>query len=172
MTRSSAVKPADLPGLLAWARAELAAAPRELLGEVVTPRMLGIPRAPRVVLRDEAWHLGVLLLGPVDLYATGEIVRSREPARRGYTAESQRARAGLAEAAFRGGILPGTPVHLGWRRIDTSTLGEQPSTQIAPLAVIDGQLRVRWSMAGGYADAETYVRERVELVRHPPQGAT
>ena len=31
MTRSSAVKPADLPGLLAWARAELAAAPRELL---------------------------------------------------------------------------------------------------------------------------------------------
>ena len=66
--------------------------------------MLGIPRAPRVVLRDEAWHLGVLLLGPVDLYATGEIVRSREPARRGYTAESQRARAGLAEAAFRGGI--------------------------------------------------------------------
>jgi len=166
------VRTADLPDLLVWARAELAAAPRELLGEVVTPRMLGIPRSPRVVLRDEVWHLGVLLLGAADLYATGEIVRSREPARRGYTAESQRARAGLAEAAFRGGILPGTAVHLGWRRLDVSSLSEPTSAEMGPLAVIDGALRVRWSTSGGYADAETYVRERVELVRHPPQGAT
>lgn len=134
--------------------------------------MLGIPRSPRVVLRDEVWHLGVLLLGAEDLYATGEVVRSREPARRGYTAESQRARAGLAEAAFRGGILPGTAVHLGWHRLDLSSLGELPSAETAPLAVIDGHLRVRWSAAGGYADAESYVRERVELIRHPPQGAT
>ncbi|QPE05889.1 glutaminase [Microbacterium schleiferi] len=157
--------------LLAGARAELADTPRELLGEVVTPRMLGIPRSPRVALRDEVWHLGVLLLGAEDLYATGEVVRSREPARRGYTAESQRARAGLAEAAFRGGILPGTAVHLGWRRLDVSTLDEPASADL-PLAVIDGQLRVRWSAAGGFTDADSYVRERVELLRHPPQGAT
>lgn len=134
--------------------------------------MLGIPRSPRVVLRDEVWHLGVLLIGSEHLYATGEIVRSREPARRGYTAESQRARAGLAEAAFRGGILPGTAVHLGWRRLDVLSLGDPASLESAPLAVVDGQLRVRWSTAGGFMDAESYVRERVELVRHPPQGAT
>ena len=134
--------------------------------------MLGIPRSPRVVLRDEVWHLGVLLLGSEHLYATGEIVRSREPARRGYTAESQRARAGLAEAAFRGGILPGVAVHLGWQRLDVSLIGEVASVDIGPLAVIDGQLRVRWSTAGGFMDAESYVRERVELARHPPQGAT
>lgn len=166
------MRPADFSHLLSWARAELADVPRELLGEIVTPRMLGIPRAPRVVLRDQAWHLGVLLLGTDDLYATGEIVRAREPARRGYTAESQRARAGLAEAAFRGGILPGTAVHLGWNRLDSSALGNEASAEMGPLAVIDGQLRVRWSAAGGFTDAESYVRERVELCRHPPQGAT
>lgn len=166
------MRSAELPDLLSWARAELADTPRELLGEIVTPRMLGIPRSPRVVLRDEAWHLGVLLLGSDDLYATGEIVRSREPARRGYTAESQRARAGLAEAAFRGGILPGTAVHLGWQRLEISALGDAAPAEMGPLAVIDGRLRVRWSAAGGFTDAESYLRERVELCRHPPQGAT
>ncbi len=170
--RSDAVRPAEFRDLLGWARTELAGAPQDLLGEVVTPRMLGIPRAPRVALRAQAWHLGVLLLGEDEVYATGEIVRSREPARRGYTAESQRARASLAEAAFRGGILPGTAVHLGWRRIDLETLAGAASVDSSPLAVIDGQVRVRWSASGGFADADRYVRERVELLRHPPQGAT
>lgn len=155
----------ELPSRLDAVRADLAGVPRELLGEVVTPRMLGIPRAPRVALRDEVWHLGVLLLSADALYATGEIVRSREPARRGYTAQSQRDRADLAEAAYRGGILPGTPVHVGWRALATDAV-------TAPLAVVDGDVRVRWSIAGGYVELDRYLAERVALLRHPPQGAT
>ena len=49
--------------LFAAARTRLAGVPREGLGELVEPRrLLGIPRAPKIVPRDSAWHLGTLLL--------------------------------------------------------------------------------------------------------------
>ena len=90
-------------------------APREALGELIVPRqVLGIGRSPRIVRRGAAWHLGVLLVTDEAVLATGDIVRARQEARRGFAAESQRQRAELAAAARRGGFAEGESVHIGW----------------------------------------------------------
>ncbi|GAB3603652.1 glutaminase [Microbacterium aureliae] len=151
--------------LFAAARARLSGsdAPREALGEQVQPRrLLGIPRAPRIVPAGTAWHLGVVLLTEDAALATGDVVRARAEARRGYTAESQRDRAALAAAASRGGFADGTPVHIGWRPVDEAGI----------LVVRDGVPHVRWSAAGGWRPLDAYLDERIELLQHPPAGST
>lgn len=156
--------------LLDAARERLRAAPREALGEVVEPRrILGVARAPRIVRRGEAWHLGVLLLTRDAVLATGDIVRARHEARRGYTAESQRRRAELAAAARRGGFAEGEIVHLGWRTLDADAVDRGEAS--GPLATIEGVVSVRWSAAGGFMPLERYLDERVGLLLEPPPGA-
>lgn len=153
--------------LLDAARIRLAAAgaPREALGELVVPRrILGVARAPRIERRGSAWHLGALLLTDDAVLATGEVVRARQEARRGYTAESQRQRSELAAAARRGGFAEGETVHLGWRVL-------RPDTPDAPLALHDGIPSIRWSAAGGLMPLEAYLAERVSLLLDPPAGA-
>ncbi|MDQ1123407.1 glutaminase [Microbacterium trichothecenolyticum] len=154
--------------LLVEARERLGAAPRERLGELQEGRrLLGIPRAPRIVPRGTAWHLGVLLVTDDGVLATGDIVRSRAEVRRGFAAESQRRRAELSAAAARGGVPEGDTVHIGWRPIDLDALGAASG----PLAVRDGEALVRWSAAGGYMPLERYLWERIDLLRHPPERA-
>jgi len=161
---------AGLDEILTAARTRLAAAPREALGELVEPRrVLGIARAPRVVPRGSAWHLGVLLLTDDAVLATGEIVRARQEAIRGYTAESQRRRAELAAAARRGGFPEGAVVHIRWRMLDPAATGRDAASD--PLAIRDGVPLVRWSAAGGYVPLEPYLDERIELLLNPPAGA-
>lgn len=156
--------------LLDAARARLADAPREGLGERLEPRrILGLARAPRIVPRGSAWHLGVLLLTDDALLATGDVIRARAEARRGYTAESQRHRAELAAAARRGGFDEGATVHLGWRMLDLDAVARGEAS--GPLALIDGTVGVRWSAGGGYVPLERYVDERVALLLAPPTGA-
>ncbi|GAA2985377.1 hypothetical protein JOD63_002363 [Microbacterium terrae] len=160
----------DLEALFSRARTTLASAPREALGEVVQPRrVLGVARAPRVQRRGDAWHLGVLLVTDDAVLATGDVVRAREEARRGYTATSQRERAELAAAAFRGGFAEGESVHVGWRMLDLDAVARGEAS--GPLALVDGVPSVRWSQAGGYTALAGYLDERIELLRHPPQGA-
>ena len=152
------------------ARARLAGAPREALGELVVPRrMLGLGRSPRIVRRAEAWHLGVLLLTDDAVLATGDIVRAREEVRRGFAAESQRRRAELDAAARRGGIAEGEVVHVGWERLDVEAVDRGAAS--GPLALRDGVPSVRWSAAGGYVPLAAYLDERIELLMHPPGGA-
>ena len=159
-----------LAALFDVARAALAGVPREALGELREPRrMLGLGRAPRIVPAGRAWHLGVLLLEDDAVLATGEIVRARQEARRGYTAESQRARAELAAAARRGGFAEGETVHIGWRMLDLDAVSRGEAS--GPLALRDGIPSVRWSTAGGYVPLDAYLRERVELLRNPLPGA-
>ncbi|MFJ6651344.1 glutaminase [Microbacterium sp. NPDC091313] len=159
---------ASLHDLLQRARQRLRGAPVEALGELqVRPRILGIPRAPRIVPVGEAWHLGILLLTEDDVRETGHVVRARAEVRRGFTAESQRARAELAAAARRGGFAEGQPVHVDWITLDVRALTERTS----PLAVRDGVPMVRWSSAGGYVPLAGYLDERIELLQHPPAGA-
>ena len=154
--------------ILAAARRRLEGAPREALGELRTPRpILGIARAPRIVPMGEVWHLGVLLLAGEQVAATGQIVRAREEARRGFTAESQRERAALAAAAFRGGFAEGRTVHVDWHLIDTGAL--DPAT--SPIALVDGHPMVRWSATGGLMPLERYLDERIDLLQHPPEHA-
>lgn len=159
-----------LGSLLADARAALTGAPREPLGELITPRrVLGMARAPRVVAVGAAWHLGVLLLDDDAVYATGDIVRARQDAPRGYTAESQRARAELAAAARRGGFAEGEAVHVGWRMIDLGAVERGEAS--GPLALRDGIPSVRWSASGAYVPLQGYLTERVGLLLDPPAGA-
>lgn len=152
------------------ARTRLAGTPREALGELIVPRrILGVARAPRVERRGAAWHLGVLLLTDDDVLATGEIVRARQEARRGYTAESQRQRAELAAAARRGGFAEGETVHLGWRMLQLEVV--DAGGESGPLASLDGVASVRWSAAGSLMPLEAYLAERVALLLDPPAGA-
>jgi hypothetical protein len=141
-----------------------------VLGRWSTPRrILGVSRAPRIVPAGDAWHLGVLLLTDDRVLATGEIVRSREDVRRGFTAESQRQRAATAAAAFRGGFPEGTPVHVGWTILDLAEPARGGSS--GPLAIRDGEPVVRWSAAGGFQPLAGYLGERISLLRTPPPRA-
>lgn len=157
--------------LLDAARHRLRGMPREALGEYVEPRrLLGIARAPRIERRGEAWHLGVLLLGDDDVFATGEIVRARQEARRGYAAESQRRRAELAAAARRGGFAEGEIVHIGWRMLDPDAVDRGDAS--GPLALVAGVPSVRWSASGGFMPLQEYLDDRVALLLDPPSGAS
>ena len=156
--------------LLDAARARLADAPREALGELVVPRrFLGVARSPRIERRGAAWHLGVLLLTDDAVFATGDILRARQEARRGYTAESQRHRAELAAAARRGGFAEGETVHIGWRMLQPGAVDRGEAS--GPLAAPDGVASVRWSAAGGFVPLESYLAERIALLLDPPRGA-
>ena len=156
--------------LLDDARARLAGAPREALGELIVPRrVLGVGRAPRIVPRGSAWHVGALLLTEDAVLATGEIVRAREEVRRGFTAESQRRRAELAAAARRGGIGEGAVVHIGWAELDADAVDRGAAS--GPLVLREGTPNVRWSAAGGYMPLAAYLDERIDLLLHPPGGA-
>lgn len=153
------------------ARARLAGAPREHLGDLVVPRrILGVARAPRIVPAATAWHLGVLLIDDEAVYATGDIVRARQEAPRGFTAESQRERAALAGAAARGGFPDGVAVHVGWSPIDLAAVAAGAAS--GPLALVDGVPSVRWSSSGGYMPLERYLDDRIALLRDPPAGAS
>jgi len=159
---------ADIAAILDAARARLRGAPEVALGEVREGRrLLGIPRAARIVPAGTAWHLGVLLLTEDAVLATGEVVRAREDAIRGFAAESQRERAAVAAAASRGGFADGQAVHIGWRVIDLDALDAGSS----PLAVRGGIPSVRWSAAGGYVALAGYLDDRVDLLVHPPERA-
>ena len=160
----------EVEELFAAARRDLAGLPTEQLGRWTTPRrILGVPRSPRITPAGDAWHLGVLLMTDDAVLATGDIVRAREEVRRGFAAESQRERAAIAAAAFRGGFTEGTAVHIGWSAIDLSEIERGAAS--GPLAVRDGVPAVRWSAAGGYQPLAGYLRERVALLRTPPERA-
>lgn len=160
----------SLTDLLDASRAALADAPRESLGELRRPRrLLGIARAEKIVPAGTAWRLGALLLTDTDLLATGEIVRARQEAPRGFTAESQRRRAELAGAARRGGFAEGQIVHIGWRMLDPGALERGEAS--GPLAVHDGVPSIRWSASAGYVALDGYLGERIALLLSPPAGA-
>ncbi|WP_127474003.1 glutaminase [Microbacterium sulfonylureivorans] len=160
----------SIDALLDAARERLAGAPREGLGELVEPRrILGIARAARIVPRGTAWHLGALLLTDDGVLATGEVVRARTEAVRGYTAESQRRRSELAAAARRGGFDEGATVHIGWRMLDPAAVDRGEASD--PLAVVDGVVSIRWSAAAGYMPLARYLDERIALLLDPPAGA-
>lgn len=148
--------------LIAAARTRLADAPRVRLGALVeSRRILGIGRAPRIVPVGEAWHLGVLLIGEEQVFATGEVLRARHEAIRGFTAESQRERSDRAAAAHRGGFAEGDVVHFGWHEIDLATVDAGGSAD--PLLTIAGVVQVRWNAAGGTRPLADYLDEQLAL---------
>ncbi|PCE14492.1 glutaminase [Microbacterium sp. SZ1] len=144
--------------LLAEARAALAGAPREGLGEERVSRW----RGRRIVRIGDAWHLGVLLLTDTHALATAEVLRAADPGRRGYTAESARERAERRAEALRGGFAEGEVAHVGWTVIDVDAVDAGGTS--GPLALVDGVPSVHWSTAGGWMPLAAYLRERIELL--------
>jgi hypothetical protein len=145
--------------LLADARERLTGAPREGLGMLRTSRW----RKDRIVRAGEAWHLGVLLLTDDGVLATGEILRAAEEVRRGYTAESSRARAERRAMARRGGFAEGEVVHLDWAVLDPDAVDAGGSS--GPLALQGGVPSVRWSQTGGLMPLAGYLDEKIALLR-------
>jgi hypothetical protein len=166
----------DLRALLDDARRRLDDRPREALAAYRAPgrlaRMLG--SGPRIVRVGEAWRLGVLLLGEDargadragdgagGLWATGEVLRAAEEVRRGYAAESQRERAAVRAAAFRGGFAEGESLHLGWEPVDVDAVAAGGAD--GPLSWQDGTLMVRWSPAGFLRPLSPYLAEQIDLL--------
>ncbi|GAA3906010.1 glutaminase [Microbacterium invictum] len=148
--------------LIAAARTRLAGSPRVRLGELVeSRRVFGIGRAPRIVPVGEAWHLGVLLIGDEQVFATGEVLRARHDAIRGFTAQSQRERSDRAAAAHRGGFAEGETVHVGWRELDLSAVAAAAASD--PLLIVAGVPHVRWNTAGGTRPLADYLDEQLAL---------
>lgn len=143
-------------------RAELAGAPAESLGVVRTSRW----RGSRIVRAGSAWHLGALLISPDAVFATGEVLRAARAVRRGYAAESARARADRRAQARRGGFAEGEVVHVGWTPIDVSAV--DAGGESGPLSLRDGVPQVRWSAAGGFRPLDAYLREQLDLREPPP----
>lgn len=152
----------DAPALIDAARARLAGAARERLGDWARARgLLGFGRAPRIVPVGEAWHVGVLLIGDAEVYATGEVLRARTEAPRGYTAQAQRERSARAAAAARGGFADGEVVHLGAQRLDLGALARGEAS--GPLSVGGGVPLVRWSRTSAPRPLADYLDEQLAL---------
>lgn len=143
--------------LLTAARTSLADVQKEGLGEERSSRW----RGARIVRVGKAWHVGVLLLTDDRTLTTGEVLRAADPGRRGYTAESARARAERRQMALRGGFREGEVVHVGWSVIDVDAVDEGGSS--GPLALQEGVPVVRWS-GESYRPLEGYLREQIELM--------
>ena len=153
---------ATTDAILSAARERLAGSPRERLGDwAASRRLLGLGRAPRIVPVTDAWHVGVLLIGDDRVFATGEILRARHDAVRGYTAESQRARSDRAAAAHRGGFAEGEVVHLGWEELDPAAVDRGERSGILSLAA--GVPHVRWSASGATRALAEYLDDLLSL---------
>jgi hypothetical protein len=146
--------------ILDAARMSLLGVPKEGLGEERSSRW----RGERIVRVGEAWHIGVLLLTDDRALATAEVLRAADPGRRGYTAESARARAARRQLALRGGFHEGEVVHVGWSVIDVDAVDAGGSS--GPLALREGVPSVRWSGAGAYMPLEAYLRERIDILHN------
>ncbi|QMU96236.1 glutaminase [Microbacterium esteraromaticum] len=144
--------------LLRDARTRLAGAPRESLGLQRTSRW----RGDRIVRAGSAWHLGVLLLTDDGVLSTAEILRAAEPVRRGYAADSARARAERRAQARRGGFAEGEVVHVAWQVLDVAAVDAGGAS--GPLATVDGVPSVRWSPGGALVPLRGYLDERIALL--------
>lgn len=152
----------DASALFDAARARLAGSPQERLGDRAAARkLLGFGRAPRIVPVGSAWHVGVLLIGDARVYATGEVLRARAEAIRGYTAQAQRERSERAAAAARGGFSEGEVVHVGAAPIDLDALARGEAS--GPLSLVAGIPHVRWSTTGAPRPLADYLDEQLAL---------
>lgn len=146
----------------------------EAVGEYETPRRrFLITRPERIVLVTRAWRLGVLMIDEAgNLRAAGATLRAHEPPRiLGYASESARHRDELRHAAIRGGFAEGEIVHYDTNVIDSKAL----HTETSPISLRQGVPVVRWHVNSTLTSAiplDRYLKERVDLLLHPPLSAT
>lgn len=150
----------------------------ETLAELVPQRrVLGITRAARMTAIGRVWRLGVLLLdADGGVYATGRVVRAERAARRSITADAVAEQRALRAAAVKGGIPEGETVDFAARRVDFEELSREAES--GPLVLSsDGAgglaVFVRWSPSqpDALTPLDAYLRDRVDLLLHPPAGS-
>ncbi|RNE63814.1 hypothetical protein [Cryobacterium tepidiphilum] len=150
------------------------AVPDEALAAFVPPRRVFLlPRKAVMVPLGRVWRLGVFLLDRQGvLYQAGTTTRAVPPGHPGHTAASTEKRRVYRAAAQRGPFAAGETVNFHARVIDL----DPGSLRIAdgPLFLSEGGALVRWGPPGGHETAwpfEAYLAERIEFLRHPPEGA-
>jgi hypothetical protein len=135
-------------------------------------RRLGIPRRARLEPVGRGWRLGVLLLGADgSVRATGSVTRAVPPGHPGHVAASTEERREVRAAAFRGPFEAGATVNYDAAPIDLAAL----EGAAGPLFTRGGRALVRWSVSAGddaARELHPYLEERLDLLLHPPQGAT
>ncbi|HEU4756760.1 MAG TPA: hypothetical protein VFS72_08880 [Agromyces sp.] len=156
----------------ARALAEASARTETLAEYVPGKRVLGMPRAPRMTPIAPVWRLGVLLLDADGrLYATGRVIRAERAVRKSITAESVAEQRAYRAAAVKGGIAEGATVDFDAHPIPLDV--DALAAGSGPLVLGDDGVLVRWnpSLPDALTPLEAYLRERVDLLSHPPQGA-
>lgn len=139
-------------------------------------RFLILPKAATMQPLGEAWRLGSLLLDTSGtLWAAGRATRAAERGRPGYQSESREERRDFAAAALHGGYPQDTAVNFDARQLPIDGHSVQTLSAEEPIGWADGEIRVRWRAGAPLAGAptlESYLRERVELLVHPPLAST
>lgn len=124
----------------------------------------------------DVWRLGNILLDTAGtLWTAGQATRAAERGRPGYQSASREERRDVAAAALRGGFAAGSPVNFDAAPLpldidSVRALGDQ-----SPLGWADNELRVRWragATLSGAPTLESYLRERADLLIHPPLAST
>lgn len=144
----------------------------EVLAHYATNRRrFGIPLPPILRPLGRVWRLGSLLMeADGSLRATGHVIRVRQPGRPQFVSQVAEERRLVCEAAVRGHIVIGETVNFDTTAISLKldALGKDGS----PLFVREGRIVVSWSSRfDAVRDAEEYLREGVELLLDPPEGA-
>ncbi len=166
---------ADLRELLAVsvARLQQTDARDEARAVVTMPRRIfGLERAAILKPAGRVWRLGVVLLdADARLYATGAIVRAVPPGHPGHVSQLAEQRKAERAAALKAGYPDGETVNFEAPEIvlDAAVLRAADG----PVVLRDEGILVRWSPASGAGlmPLAGYLRERVELLADPPQGA-
>ncbi|MEO7123326.1 MAG: hypothetical protein ABI400_09485 [Lacisediminihabitans sp.] len=155
-------------------RLERSGAKDEIRADLTTRRLLlGLVRPPVFVPRGRVWRLGVLLLGhDQTLYATGLITRVTDTPRPTFQSNAAEERRGYRALALRSGLPKGATVNFNAPVIALDRASLRDST--GPLFLQDDLPSVRWSHSLGgemTMSLDDYLRDRVELLVHPPEGA-
>lgn len=152
-----------------------ASARTETLAEYVPGRrVLGMPRAPRMSAIGPVWRLGVLLLDADGrLYATGRVIRVERAVRKSVTAESVAEQRAYRAAAIKGGLPEGATVVFDAEPIALDADALAAGAASGPLVMRGDEVLVRWSptQPDALIPLEAYLRDRVDLLVSPPQGA-
>lgn len=150
-----------------------ASARTETLAEYVPGRrVFGIPRPPRMTPVARVWRLGVLLLDADGrLFATGRVVRAERAVRKSITAESVAEQRAYRAAAIKGGIAEGETVDFDAQPVSLDV--DALAAASGALVLVGDDVLVRWNprLPDALMPLEAYLRERVDLLIHPPQGA-
>ncbi|QIK62954.1 hypothetical protein G7068_06900 [Leucobacter viscericola] len=141
----------------------------ETLATYIPPRKAFLRTKPaKFEPLGEVWRLGTLLLtSSGDLYAAGSATRSAERGRPGYQSNSREERREIAAAALKAGYPIGTPVNYDAIPLPLNQETLTHTAEDLPLALSEGEVRVRWRAGAPIQGAQTlqsYLAERVTLL--------